>query len=43
MSAVHAPDRSTALSDDQTLADARFALEEHGLSVEVVDDLRLSP
>jgi hypothetical protein len=32
-------DRFTALPDDQTLATAVVALEEHGFSVEVVDDL----
>ena len=39
MSTTHAPDRYTALPDDQTLADTVVALEEHGFSVEVVDDL----
>ena len=34
-----APDRFTALPDDQTLATTVVALEEHGCSVEVVDDL----
>jgi hypothetical protein len=31
--------RFTTLPDDQTLAAAVVALEEHGFSVEVVDDL----
>ncbi len=39
MSITHAPDRFTALPDDQTLAATVVALEEHGFSVEVVDDL----
>src|SRR5260370_25952681 len=34
-----APDRFTALPDDQTLADTVVALEEHGFSVDVVDGL----
>jgi hypothetical protein len=34
-----APDRFTALPDDETLAATVVALEEHGFSVEVVDDL----
>ena len=38
MSTTHAPDRFTALPDDQTLAATVVALEEHGFSVEVVDD-----
>jgi len=33
-----APDRFTTLPDDQTLAATVVALEEHGTSVEVVDD-----
>ena len=33
------PDRFTALPDDQTLAATVVALEEHGLSVEVVGGL----
>ena len=37
MSTTHAPDRFTALPDDQTLAETVVALEEHGFSVEVVD------
>jgi hypothetical protein len=36
---THASDRFTALPDDQTLAATVVALEEHGSSVEVVDDL----
>jgi hypothetical protein len=36
---THAPDRFTALPDEQTLAETVVALEEHGFSVEVVDDL----
>ena len=39
MSTTHAPDRFTALPDDQTFAETVVALEEHGFSVEVVDDL----
>jgi hypothetical protein len=39
MSITDAPDRFTALPDDQTLAATVVALEEHGFSVEVVDDL----
>jgi acyl-CoA hydrolase len=39
VSTTHAPDRFTALPDEQTLADTVLALEEHGFSVEVVDDL----
>ena len=39
MSTTHAPDRFTALPDEQALADTVVALEEHGSSVEVVDDL----
>ena len=35
---THAPN-FTALPDDQTLADTVVALEEHGFSVDVVDDL----
>jgi len=33
-----APDRFTALPDDQTISDTVVALEEHGVSVDVVDD-----
>jgi hypothetical protein len=36
MSMADAPDRFTALPDDQTLAASVVALEEHGFSVEVV-------
>jgi acyl-CoA hydrolase len=39
VSTIHAPDRFTTLPDEQTLADTDGALEEHGFSVEVVDDL----
>src|SRR2546422_217614 len=39
MSTIPASDRFTALPDDQTLAATVVALEEHGSSVEVVDDL----
>src|ERR1700693_5581033 len=39
MSTMPAPDRCAAQPDDQTLADTIVALEEHGFSVEVVDDL----
>jgi LUD domain len=39
MSTTEAPDRFTALPDDQTLAATVVALEEHGYGVEVVDDL----
>ena len=39
MSTTTAPDRFTALPDEQTLASAVTALEEHGFSVEVVDNL----
>jgi LUD domain len=39
MSMTHAADRFTALPDDKTLAATVVALEEHGFSVEVVDDL----
>jgi LUD domain len=38
MSTTHAPDRFTTLPDAQTLAATVVALEEHGSSVEVVDD-----
>jgi hypothetical protein len=37
--AIPASDRFTALPDDETLAATVIALEEHGFSVEVVDDL----
>ena len=36
---THASDRFTALPDEQTLAATVLALEEHGFSVEVADDL----
>jgi acyl-CoA hydrolase len=36
---TYAPDRFTTLPDDQTLAATVVALEEHGFSVDVVDDL----
>jgi acyl-CoA hydrolase len=39
MSMTQASDRFTALPDDQTLAGTVVALEEHGFSVEVADDL----
>ena len=39
MSTTQAPDRFTTLPDERTLADTVVALEEHGFSVEVVDDL----
>jgi len=39
MSATSTEDRFTALPDDATLAATVVALEEHGFSVEVVDDL----
>ena len=38
MTTSHASDRFTTLPDDQTLAATVVALEEHGSSVEVVDD-----
>jgi hypothetical protein len=38
MSTTHSADRFTALPDDQTLDATVVALEEHGLSVEVVND-----
>jgi hypothetical protein len=34
-----APDRFTTLPDDETLSSTVVALEEHGFSVEVIDDL----
>ena len=37
MSTTTTPDRFTALPDEQTLASAVTALEEHGFSVEIVD------
>ena len=39
MSTTQASDRFTTLPDGQTLAATMVALEEHGFSVEVVDDL----
>jgi hypothetical protein len=39
MSTTHALDRFTALADEETIAATVVALEEHGFSVEVVDDL----
>jgi acyl-CoA hydrolase len=36
---LDAPDRFTALPDDQTMAETVVALEEHGFSAKVVDDL----
>ena len=39
MSAIHASGRFTALPDEKTLEATAVALEEHGFSVEVVDDL----
>jgi hypothetical protein len=38
MNTSHAPGRFTTLPDEQTLAATVVALEEHGFSVEVVDD-----
>jgi len=39
MSTIATPDRFTTLPDEQALASAVTALEEHGFSVEVADDL----
>jgi hypothetical protein len=39
MITTHAPSTYTALPDEQTVADTVVALEEHGFSAEVVDDL----
>jgi hypothetical protein len=39
MSTITTPDRFTTLPDDQVLASTVTELEEHGFSVEVVDDL----
>lgn len=39
MSTIATPDRFTTLPDEPVLASAVTALEEHGFSVEVVDDL----
>jgi hypothetical protein len=36
---THAPDRFTALPDDETLAKTVVALEEHGFGIDVVDGL----
>jgi acyl-CoA hydrolase len=36
---THTPDRFTTLPDDETLAATVVALEEHGFSVDVADDL----
>ena len=41
MSVIDASDRFAALPDEKTLAATVVALEEHGFSVEVVDDLHL--
>jgi acyl-CoA hydrolase len=39
MSTPTTPDRFTAMPDEQALASTTTALEEHGFSVEIVDDL----
>jgi hypothetical protein len=39
MSTTHAPGRFTTLPDDETLAATVVALEEHGFSVDIADDL----
>ena len=39
MTTIHLSDRFTPLPDEQTLSATVVALEEHGFSVEVVDDL----
>jgi hypothetical protein len=39
MTTTTTPDRFTSLPDEQTLASAVTALEEHGFSVEIVDNL----
>ena len=39
MSTATTPDRFTTLPDEQTLASAVTALEEHGFSVEIADNL----
>jgi hypothetical protein len=39
MTTAHAPSPYTALPDEQTIADTIVALEEHGFSADVVDDL----
>jgi len=41
VSTTAVPDRFTTLPDDQALQATVVALEEHGFSVEVVDDLKL--
>lgn len=43
MPTTNMPDRFTTLPDDQTLAATVVELEEHGFSVEVVDDGLSSP
>jgi len=40
MNTTDAPDRFSALPDDETLSGTVVALEEHGFSVEVVEDLQ---
>jgi acyl-CoA hydrolase len=39
MSTTHAPERFTTLPDDETLAATVVALEEHGFSVDIADNL----
>ena len=39
MSTTQTPDRFTTLPDEETVAATVVALEEHGFSVEIVDDL----
>ena len=39
MSTIATPDRFTSLPDEHALAATVVALEEHGFSVEVVDDI----
>jgi hypothetical protein len=39
MSTINTSDRFTALPDEETLAATVLALEEHGLTIDVVDDL----
>ena len=39
MSAVQAPERFTALPDEETLTETVVALQRHGFTVDVVDDL----
>ena len=43
MSLTETSDRFTTLPDEHTLAATVVALEEHGFSVEVVDDLDAEP